>query len=162
MRLPPTFLLSCIYSPGFQLCLHFSLGKELSAIATYTKSITGYFSSSAQQRLGSFKAKEHTIMCLHPVKRCVERSPRVLTFPSPAWLSPFQTVPHSTCLITTTPQSQRSYSVPAIKVWVPLGQRATLMSELPVLNAASCIWLSPRTVCCISTLGNEKAHFPHL
>lgn len=150
MRLPPTFfLLSCISSLGFQLCLHFSLGKELSAIATYRKGITGCFTSSAQQRLRSFKAKEDTILDLHLMKQCVLRSPRVLTFPSPAWLSPLQTVPHSTCLTTTTSQPLRSHSVPATKVWVPLGQRATVMSELPVLNAASGYGRALRTVCCL-------------
>lgn len=157
MRLPPTFfLLSCISSPGFQLCSHFSLGKEPSATATHTKAVTGYFASSAQQRLRSFKAKEDTILCLHPmISPCPNISLSRLALPlsdrTPQHLSPYH-----------YPQPRRPHSVPATKVWVPLGQRATLMSELLVLNAASGIRLCPRTVCCISTLGNEKAHFPHL
>lgn len=102
--LPPTSLLpSHVYSPGFQLCSHFSLGKELSAIVTYTKGLSGCFASLAQRRLRPFKTKEGTVLCLRPMKQCVGRSPGVLRFSSHARLSPFRTVFYSPVLTTTIP-----------------------------------------------------------
>lgn len=137
--LPPHFLsLPCIYSPGFQLCSHSSLGEELSAIATNPKGPCECFAPLAQQRLRPFKAKEGTILCLCRIKGCVERCPRVLRFPSPACLCPFQPVPTAP-VSPSLPRCMATLCSNTTSV-APLGQRATLLSEVPVLNTVLNIW----------------------
>lgn len=128
--LPPTSLLpSHVYSPGFQLCSHFSLGKELSAIVTYTKGLSSCFASLAQRRLRPFKTKEGTVLCLRPMKQCVGRSPGGAKI----FLS-CPTLSLSDCILQRCSNHHnppvRPRYVPATKVWALWGRE-----QLSCLNS---------------------------